>query len=273
MDMSEKQCSKCGETKPFDAFVKAKACQNGRCCICKTCINSYRQAQANREKIYRDVKVCTICHETKSIFEFHKSNRLVDGHREVCKSCRKEQGVESYERRKGKVLASCSRWRKTHREKCSAYRKIWIKSQMRNKTEWYQRELQKNQHRAHRFRLLHPEKVSIYKRQAYERERKNCPWIRMWRGVLRRTLNQFSKAKEGRTVEILGYSALDLKSHLEVYFQPGMNWGNYGKWHIDHTFPVKMFPQNTPLSVVNALSNLRPMWGDENLRKGAKICA
>ena len=33
---------------------------------------------------------------------------------------------------------------------------------------------------------------------------------------------------------MLGYSALDLKNHLEFLFTDGMSWNNYGEWHIDH---------------------------------------
>ena len=39
-----------------------------------------------------------------------------------------------------------------------------------------------------------------------------------------------------------------------------MSWANYGEWHIDHIFGVINFDKETPLHVVNALSNLRPMW-------------
>jgi hypothetical protein len=43
-----------------------------------------------------------------------------------------------------------------------------------------------------------------------------------------------------------------------------MTWANYGlgrdKWQIDHIRPVSSFDPTTHPSVVNALSNLRPMW-------------
>lgn len=39
-----------------------------------------------------------------------------------------------------------------------------------------------------------------------------------------------------------------------------MTWNNYGEWHIDHIKPVNSFESDTPQSVVNALSNLQPLW-------------
>ena len=66
--------------------------------------------------------------------------------------------------------------------------------------------------------------------------------------------------KNGKTIELLGYSAIQLKIHIESLFTEGMNWDNYGEWHIDHIKPLNSFEKNSLPSVVNALSNLRPMW-------------
>jgi len=50
-----------------------------------------------------------------------------------------------------------------------------------------------------------------------------------------------------------------------------MCWDNYGDWHIDHIIPVSYFDENTPVSVINALSNLQPLWKLDNLSKGKKL--
>jgi len=59
---------------------------------------------------------------------------------------------------------------------------------------------------------------------------------------------------------MLGYSADQLKSHIESLWTPGMTWDNYGEWHIDHIIQVHTFSKDTDVSIVNALSNLRPLW-------------
>ena len=39
-----------------------------------------------------------------------------------------------------------------------------------------------------------------------------------------------------------------------------MSWQNHGQWHIDHIRPFCTFDKDTKPSIVNALSNLRPLW-------------
>lgn len=86
--------------------------------------------------------------------------------------------------------------------------------------------------------------------------------IGAWRGLLRNFLVTMKRSKTNKTHELLGYSPIDLKNHLESLWLPGMNWENYGVrgWHIDHIRQVIDFPIDTPANVVNSLSNLRPMW-------------
>lgn len=69
---------------------------------------------------------------------------------------------------------------------------------------------------------------------------------------------------------MLGYSADDLKLHMESLFKEGMSWDNYGEWHIDHIKPVSLFDPETDISIVNSLDNLQPLWAYENLSKGNK---
>ena len=71
---------------------------------------------------------------------------------------------------------------------------------------------------------------------------------------------RLGKQKEGHTIDLLGYSALEFKNHITSLFTDGMTWENYGEWHIDHIKPVSKFDKNTPINVVNSLSNLQPLW-------------
>lgn len=76
-------------------------------------------------------------------------------------------------------------------------------------------------------------------------------------------------SSEDRIISELGYSAQQLKEHLEGQFTEGMTWENHSRtgWHIDHIRPIYSFPPDAPLSEVNALSNLRPLWAADNLRR------
>jgi len=86
------------------------------------------------------------------------------------------------------------------------------------------------------------------------------PHIISWRNLLKNSLKRLNTNKGSSTINLLGYSAEDLKYHISSLFTPGMSWENYGEWHIDHIKPVCSFDSNTPVSIVCALSNLQPLW-------------
>lgn len=82
------------------------------------------------------------------------------------------------------------------------------------------------------------------------------------------------KRKAGRSWrEFLPYSLDELMIHLERQFLPGMTWENHGEWHIDHIVPRSQFRFEEPLDQgfqdCWALTNLRPLWAKDNIRKNA----
>lgn len=83
-------------------------------------------------------------------------------------------------------------------------------------------------------------------------------------------------AKNGRHWETLvGYTLSDLMQTLEKEFREGMTWENYGKWHVDHIIPLARFQYDSPddpeFKKAWALSNLQPLWADENFKKRDKF--
>lgn len=75
---------------------------------------------------------------------------------------------------------------------------------------------------------------------------------------------------------LVGYSALDLRQHLEAQFDESMSWANYGEtWHIDHIVPLAFFgckDASSPLfRLAWSLDNLRPLVKPKNLRKGREL--
>lgn len=51
-----------------------------------------------------------------------------------------------------------------------------------------------------------------------------------------------------------------------------MSWENYGEWHIDHIKPCAVFNLDLRSEQIACFrwSNLQPLWGADNQRKGAK---
>ena len=74
-------------------------------------------------------------------------------------------------------------------------------------------------------------------------------------------------------MELVGCGIDALKKHIELKFQDGMSWDNYGKWHIDHVRPCSSFDLSKPEEQSKCFhySNIQPLWAEENLRKGAKL--
>ena len=110
---------------------------------------------------------------------------------------------------------------------------------------------------------------------AWKMKRYNeIPLIRA-KDILRRQLHHFIKrmgeTKTGRTEELLGYTAEELKTHLESLFKDGMTWDNQGKWHIDHRIPQSFFTSIDQLKECFALSNLKPEWASWNISKGNRF--
>lgn len=80
------------------------------------------------------------------------------------------------------------------------------------------------------------------------------------------------KRGKGRKLEaVLGYSIAELKRHLERQFTQGMSWDNWSDWHIDHIVPVTAFQftnyDDPEFRACWALTNLRPLWKEENRQK------
>jgi hypothetical protein len=70
--------------------------------------------------------------------------------------------------------------------------------------------------------------------------------------------------KEGRTHELLGYTAKECNDYIESLFQEGMTWENRDEWDIDHIIPASYFTSIDQMKECFALSNLKPEWKEWN---------
>lgn len=74
----------------------------------------------------------------------------------------------------------------------------------------------------------------------------------------------------GNSINNLGCSVSEFIIYLEEMFQAGMNWNNYGEWHLDHIKPLSKFDLTDERQFKEAVhySNLQPLWAIENIKKG-----
>ena len=89
---------------------------------------------------------------------------------------------------------------------------------------------------------------------------------------MRKCLSRCLYNKKDRTESTLGYTKEELVLFIGSKFQSKMSWENYGEWHIDHIVPIHHFLSVgvTDPKIINALSNLQPLWAVDNLIKGKK---
>lgn len=90
--------------------------------------------------------------------------------------------------------------------------------------------------------------------------------------LLRRVLNVTGNKKVTKTYDALGYTEKELIAHIEKQFKPGMSWEDRESFHIDHIKPVAAFMREGIFDpkIINALSNLQPLYPDENRKKSDK---
>lgn len=186
-------------------------------------------------------RVCCRCKIEQPICEFGLQKHGPNGHRSQCNACRRLEAKEYRERNLDKVKAAKEAWKLKNPD----YDKLYSDKNPDKKRDAIVKWNKNN--------------PGLASKRTKEWLGKN-PHIKAWRTTLRCSLFRMGKEKEGYTIDMLGYSAEDLKNHLESLFTDGMSWENYGEWHIDHIKPLITFDVETPQSVVNALSNLRPMW-------------
>jgi len=183
-------------------------------------------------------------------------------------------------------------WREKNRERLKDY-----------SAHWHEANKHRVQEQTRKYREENKEAVLEGKRQHYYKNRERIslqqkeyakntrPKIREYRRAyhaikkgdplyflperIRHRIRTVLKYKSTKTSDLVGCTYLELKLHLESLFLPGMTWENYGYrgWHIDHIMPLKSFDLSDPNQLAKAChyTNLQPLWGVENMKKGSRV--
>lgn len=188
-------------------------------------------------------------------------------------------------------------WSEANKDKMEAYNKVYFKINKDKIKLWRKTyyETNKDKKRAYgkAYYKLHKDKISSRARAYYKKNKRkiiicNSVYIKEKRKInpmFRLSLNisaaisiALKGNKNGRHWEdLVDYTLDKLKKHLEKQFVEGMTWDNYGKngWHIDHKIPKAVFnytkPEHDDFLKCFALSNLQPLWAEDNLSKSNKL--
>ena len=166
----------------------------------------------------------------------------------------------------GKKVAD-KKWRDKNKERLYFNHKKWYEE---NKEKW-------NQY-IKEYREKNIDKIREIKRN-YEKNRKSTDpiykLINNFRTAIYQVLKENNVQKNGHYFEVLQYTPDELISHLENQFKDGMTWDNYGDWHVDHILPISIHNiqeiGDDEFMKCWSLSNLQPMWGEDNIRKSNKV--
>lgn len=238
--MEQKLCRICGNLKDVYNFTKNGKMADGYRNECRECSNKlYNDKKRRRElnlqkKIKLDGnKICRICRDDKPLSEYHLKIGTTDGHRHECKECVKviqkkykeadgfkekdrEYQKKRYEEKREEILQDKKDYhiknKETILEKKKEYRsdpenKERIKDYLVDYRENHRDEARE-----------YAKKYQVENRDKYYEYRRNNPHCIAWRSVLHSTLKRLGTFKQDHTINMLGYSALDLKCHLEKQF-------------------------------------------------------
>jgi hypothetical protein len=211
-------------------------------------------------------RTCSKCKTERDISFFcaRKDRNSYMSHCKICSAAYRNQ-YRSKEDNKEKERASSRRWR----EKNAEYNEKRL-------GVWRENNREKINTTSSLWRSNNRERVILF-RQRYKKKTYATPKGYLSysiRGGINKSLKNGSKNRE-RWTQLVGYSVEELKRHIEKQFTDGMSWDNHGKWHIDHIIPISAFNYETPLDIdfgrCWALSNLRPLWAKENIRKNDRL--
>lgn len=244
VEVTEKRCRRCEETKPAEQFRANSRMVDGLLSYCRQCSNAMR----------RECRAANPDRERRAAVERYEKNKdLINA-----------QGRASYERNRARRLDESRRWREANPERFK-----------RGYTQWRAANQERLREVNKAWVLANPEKVKAASRRKYERKKQDPSW-RLRRVIQAGMWKALKGIKgHGRWFDLLDYSVEELRSHLERQFTKGMSWENMGEWHIDHIIPMASFtiygPYDPELKRAWALPNLRPLWGTDNMSKGAKV--
>jgi hypothetical protein len=122
------------------------------------------------------------------------------------------------------------------------------------------------------------DKANAYARKSMKKRKAIDPGYRVQCNLRKRLRDIMKSARKGgwdSPSQLTGCTSQELAKHIEKQFTKGMTWANYGidGWHVDHIMPCSKFDHTNPLHVKQCwhYTNLRPLWANENMDKGAFI--
>jgi len=247
--LDEKCCSRCGEKKEVDKFIKNRN-------ICKICSN--KRKKENRDKAIENIvtaanQKCNTCNETKIISSFIKC-------RNICLDCNNNKRRLKYQTDENHRLNAI--------QKASEFKhkKVIERRQLK------QQEIGENNKKCSVCSTIKPKERFRHNRLRCKDCERDEPIYKLSRNVRRTVWNALVK-KDKHTIEYLGISTKEYLDWL-LSINEKYTLENRGKeWHIDHVIPLSKFNLENKSEQLIAFNwrNTMPLSPKENLSKNCKI--
>jgi hypothetical protein len=237
-------------------------------------------------------KTCTKCKKEKTLNQFGKDKKTKDKLNYWCRECNKKyrnKNKEKITEYRKEHKEERKKWYREHREEIKEYNKKHNEKRSKYMRMWYQKHkikiLKKRKKYFHDYRQTHKKEIIKYRKEYYQKHKKDILLKRKHykRDRLKTDLNfkitQYLRtriwwalkenSKSKHTIKLVGCSIEFLKKYLKSKFKKGMNWSNYGKWHIDHIRPCASFDLSKAEEQRKCFNykNLQPLWAEDNLKK------
>jgi hypothetical protein len=204
------------------------------------------------------MKKCSKCKESKEFQYFFRDKQKADRLTSCCKSCilledrinRQDPDFLEKKREMSRKSNRNKRLDPEFRAKENEYRL----NRYKNDPEYRHKTIQQSCKFLKKVRNTNPKQRMII----------NC----------RRRFNLFLNGKNKKSFsQNIGCTLEELILHIQSKFQIGMSWDNYGKWHIDHVYPLSVAYDKGEDMFKKACNykNLQPLWALDNIRKGNKV--
>lgn len=225
------------------------------------------------------MKICSVCKQEKLESEFNKKSITKDGLDTKCRACQK---AYDFARREQKAIYD-KEYRKNNAEKIKQYflehekRPERIRKKKISSETWRQNNAKYVREYSKYYRQTEAGKLSAQKANKARKELYHTNTVFRLNHSIGVSISNTIKNQsfDSRYIEWpikVGYTAKQLKEHLEKQFTPPMSWENYGSyWEIDHIIPKYKFNftsyDDKEFKICWSLMNLRPLTVEENRRR------
>lgn len=243
-----KKCIQCNEVKHLDMFPN-KSPKSLRESKCSKCVNKTR-----------------VINRTEKYYEYRKEYRRRKKEERIIQRQESKRLKEEEKRRVKEILLQERIEKRNLKLEVIRQEKEKKKLELQKKKEYYKTD---------EYKEIQRQRKAQVKYERWKIRWKNDEVFAMkvrLRNLIRNSFRKKGYSKfEKSTESIVGMNYDDFKKYMESKFLDGMSWENRGEWHIDHIIPLSSVSTEEELIKLCHYTNLQPLWGLDNMRKGNKI--